>query len=109
MFGHCPGDSKPFEKQVAMIAQKIVDAKHSEQDRRRPVTAPYPRAFTFWTSWPDHLFILRERFSGSRSAQQSGSNAYLPVLSRARSKSISRPMRSAASERASSFMSSRDR
>src|SRR5215213_6804500 len=47
MLGHCAGDSEPLKKQVAMIAQKIVDAKHTQQDRRRPVTAPNPRAFAF--------------------------------------------------------------
>jgi hypothetical protein len=29
VFGHRAGNGKPLEKQVATIAQKIVDAKHA--------------------------------------------------------------------------------
>jgi hypothetical protein len=42
MLGHCAGKSKPLKKQVAMIAQKVVDAKHTQQERRRSVAAPNP-------------------------------------------------------------------
>jgi hypothetical protein len=31
MFWDCAGHSKPCEKQVTMIAQKIVDANHAQQ------------------------------------------------------------------------------
>ncbi len=101
VLGHCAGDGKPPEKQVATIAQKIIDAKHTEQDRRRPITASNPGAFTFGTSLPDHVSILRERFSGSCGA---GVTVILCVLRRARNISISRVIRSADSARVSSFM-----
>ena len=51
---HSTWDREFPEKEVAMIAQKIVDAKHAEQERRRLVTATNPRAFTFGTSHTDH-------------------------------------------------------
>ena len=37
--GHRAGNGKPFEQQVAMIAQKIIDAKHAHEPGRRPVAA----------------------------------------------------------------------
>jgi hypothetical protein len=40
VLGHCAGDGKTLEKQVATIAQKIVDAKHSEQNWRRLIAPP---------------------------------------------------------------------
>lgn len=40
MLWHRPGNGKASEKQVAMIAQKVVDAKHAQEQRRRFVTAP---------------------------------------------------------------------
>jgi hypothetical protein len=42
MLGYRAGDGKPLEKQVAMIAQKIVEAKHTQQKRRRLVTTANP-------------------------------------------------------------------
>jgi hypothetical protein len=58
VLGHRTGNGKTLEKQVTTIAQKIVDAKHTEQERRWLIAAPNPRAFTFGTAWPDHLFTL---------------------------------------------------
>jgi hypothetical protein len=58
MFRHSTGHSEPSEKQVAMIAQKIIDAKYSQEKGRRFVTAPDARAFTFGTTLRDHFPTL---------------------------------------------------
>jgi hypothetical protein len=42
VLGHCAGNGKPLEKQIAMIAQKIVDAKHAEQNRCWLIATPNP-------------------------------------------------------------------
>jgi hypothetical protein len=38
-----------------MIAQKAVDAKHSQEPGSGPVAAPDLLTFTFWTSLSNHL------------------------------------------------------
>jgi hypothetical protein len=35
---NCARHCKPSEKQVAMIAQKVVDTKHTQNEQRRPIT-----------------------------------------------------------------------
>jgi hypothetical protein len=45
----CAGDSKSSKKQIAMIAQKIIDANHAKQQRRRLVAAPDARTATLRT------------------------------------------------------------
>ena len=107
MLGDCAGHSEPPEKQVAIIAQKVVDAKQSEEQRGRFITAPDTRAFTLWTTLSDHLASLfRRRFWGGGST---GSAVTLLILMRARKSSISRPMRSEVSALISSEMGSRER
>ncbi len=64
MFWDCAWHSEPRKKQITMIAQKIVEAKYTEQQRRRFITAPDTRAFTLGTTRPDHFLslFLRLRF-----------------------------------------------
>jgi hypothetical protein len=49
MTGQRSGHYKAGEKQVAMVAQKVVDAKHTHQQGRPFVTTPDPRTTAFWT------------------------------------------------------------
>ena len=53
--GHCAGDGESREKQVAMIAQKVIDAKHAEQERRRFIAAPDSRTPTLRTMRLHHM------------------------------------------------------
>jgi hypothetical protein len=46
---------KPCEKQVAMIAQKVVDANHAEDEWCRLVPFSNPRTTALGTSLGDHL------------------------------------------------------
>src|SRR5215210_6655910 len=64
MFGDCARDGKSRKEQITMIAQKIVEAKHAEQQRCRFITPPDTRAFTLGTTRPDHFrsLFFRLRF-----------------------------------------------
>src|SRR5918912_925114 len=58
MLGNCAGDGESREKQIAMIAQKIVYAKQAQEPGRRPVTTSDPRTMALWTTLPDHLTLF---------------------------------------------------
>ena len=51
---YCSGNGKTSEKQVAMIAQKIMDANQAQDQRSGLVSLPNSRAATFWTPLRDH-------------------------------------------------------
>ena len=106
MFGDCARHSESRKEQVAMIAQKIIYAKHAQQQWRRFITTPDARAFTFGTTRPDHFLSL---FFCRRFGEEPISGAVSWISRRARKNSISRPMRSAISERTTSPMDSRER
>src|ERR671939_1696448 len=89
--GNRAGDSESREKQIAMIAQKIIYANHPQEPGRRFVTASDARALTLWTARLNHFIVLaRRRFGGVGVF-----SITLSISRRARSSSISRPMRSA--------------
>ena len=54
-FRHCAGDGEAREEQVAMIAQKIIDAKHAEHQRRRFIATPDARTFALRTMRLHHV------------------------------------------------------
>jgi hypothetical protein len=45
---------EPGKKQVAMIAQKVVDANQTHRQRRALVTFANPRTTTFWAFLKNH-------------------------------------------------------
>jgi len=58
MFGDCAGYGESPEKQVTMIAQKVVDAKQPEQQGGRLITATNTRAFALRATLANHLASL---------------------------------------------------
>jgi hypothetical protein len=54
MISYCSGHCETHEKQVAMIAQKIVDAKHTEQKRRALIAFTNARTATLWAFLQNH-------------------------------------------------------
>ena len=48
-------DHETSEKQVAMIAQKVVDANHAQDQRSGLISLPNSQTPTFWTPLRDHL------------------------------------------------------
>lgn len=117
MLSHRPRHGKPGKEKVAMIAQKTIDAKHSQEPRSEAVAAADLLASAFWAPLPDHLCspIGRAlRLSASQRSAQiscvSGACASaLSVVIRARNSSISREIRSAAAAWFSSLKPSRVR
>ena len=58
MFGDCARQGKSRKEQIAMIAQKIIYAKHAQEKRRRLIAAPDTRAFALGATRPDHFLSL---------------------------------------------------
>jgi hypothetical protein len=52
---YCSGNGETSEKQVAMIAQKIMDANQAQKQRSGLVSLPNSRTATFWTPLRDHF------------------------------------------------------
>jgi hypothetical protein len=61
VFRHCAGHGETFEKQIAMIAQKIINAKHAQHKRRRFIAAPETITTAFWATLTDHSNFFHAR------------------------------------------------
>jgi hypothetical protein len=56
------GNGKAPEEQVAMIAQKVVDAKQSQQPRGSLIALPDSAATALWTPFSKHSLFVYLQF-----------------------------------------------
>jgi hypothetical protein len=93
-FGHRAGNGKASEQQIAMIAQKVIDAKHAQKPGRPFIASAYARASALRTTLAYQVSSPWRLFVGVVAFEELLRSDSLVNFSRARKSSISRPMRS---------------